>query len=70
MKAKALKIAHYDFIDKKSIKVCTSKLIVSLGDYGTYSLCSQLANDYPVGTELNVEVAYDKNKLIITNIIK
>lgn len=69
IQAKALKIAHYDFIDKKSIQVCTSKLIVSLGDYGTYSLCSSLANEYEVGTELKVECNFEKNKLVITKII-
>lgn len=69
IQAKALKFAHYDFINKKSIKVCTSKLIVSLGDYGTYSICSSLANEYEVGTELKVECNFENNKLVITKII-
>lgn len=69
IQAKALKIAHYDFIDKKDIHIATSKLIVSLGEFGTYTLCSTLANDYEVGSTLKVECEYQKNKLVITKII-
>lgn len=70
IKAKALKIAHYDFIDSKNIHISTSKLIVSLGEFGTYTLCSSLANDYEIGSILKVECDYQKNKLVITNIIE
>lgn len=69
IQAKALKIAQYDFIDSKNIHIVTSKLIVSLGEFGAYTLCSTLANDYEVGSVLKVECEYQKSKLVITKII-
>lgn len=69
IQAKALKIAHYDFIDKKNIHIATSKLIVSLGEFGTYTICSTLANDYEIGSTLKVECQFEKNKLVITKVI-
>lgn len=69
IQAKALKIAHYDFVDTKNIHIATSKLIVSLGEFGTYTLCSTLANEYDIGSILKVECEYQKNKLVITKIL-
>lgn len=70
IQAKALKIAQYDFVDTKNIHIATSKLIVSLGEFGTYTLCSTLANEYDIGSILKVECEYQKNKLVITKVVK
>lgn len=70
LKAKALKIAHYDFEDKKGKKVKTSKLIVSLGAFGNVMVCTELANEYDVFTELSVIVESKDNKLSIKSIEK
>ena len=68
IQAKALKIAQYDFVAKDEKRVITSKLIVSLGEFGTHSLCTALANDKEVGSVFTVVCEYQKNKLVITKI--
>lgn len=70
MKSKAIKIAHYNFEDKRGKKVNTSKLIVSLGQYGNVMICTDLANEYEIFTELSVVVESKDNKLVIKSIEK
>ncbi len=56
MKAKAVTIARYDFVNKKGLAIKTTKLIVSLGKYGTFITCSELANEIPLFEEIDVVV--------------
>ena len=67
----ALKIAHYDFTDKEGKHVATSKLIISLGDFGIYTCCTPLANDLKTFSKCRVKISVnDKNKLVIDAIEK
>lgn len=65
----ALKIAHYDFTDKNGKHVVTSKLIVSLGDFGTFTCCSIVANDLKILSKCKVRISVNENnKLVIKSI--
>lgn len=67
----ALKIAHYDFTDKDGKHVSTSKLLISLGDFGVYTCCSTDANELKILSKCKVKIAVnDKNKLVIKSIEK
>lgn len=67
----ALKIAHYDFTDKTGKHVATSKLLVSLGDFGIYTCCSPDANDLKLLSKCKVKITIDNNnKLVIKSIEK
>lgn len=67
----ALKIAHYDFTDKNGKHVATSKLLISLGDFGIFSCCTPLANDYKTLSKCKVVIEInDNNKLVIKSIVK
>lgn len=67
----ALKIAHYDFTDKKGKHVSTSKLVISLGDFGVFTCCSPLANDLKTLSKCKVKIEVsDDNKLVIKSIEK
>lgn len=68
LEVSALKIAHYDFTDKTGKKVCTSKMLISLGSFGVYSLCSTLANDKKLFEKFNVVIGVEDNKLKIINV--
>ncbi len=71
MKTTALKVGHWKFADKTGKEVNTSVLVVNLGKYGTANVCSELANDYDLFTEINVFVSVnDRNKLVIKSIEK
>lgn len=63
----ALKIAHFDFISKKDGKtIQTSKLLVSLGDFGVYECCTPLANNLKIFEKCKVVVGVDDyNKLVV-----
>ncbi len=71
MECKAIKIAHYNFEGKNGKEVNTSKLLVSLGFYGTITLCTNLANDVDLLDELvvNLEVN-DRNNFVVKSIEK
>lgn len=67
----ALKIAHYDFTDKEGKHIATSKLVISLGDFGIFTCCSPLANDLKTLSKCKVKVVVnDNNKLVIKSIEK
>lgn len=67
----ALKIAHYDFTDKEGKHVATSKLIISLGDFGVFTCCTPEANDLKIFAKCKVKIKVnDKNKLVIDSIEK
>lgn len=68
----ALKIAHYDFTDKKGKHVTTSKLLVSLGDFGVFTCCSTEANDIKLLSKCKVKIGVNEsdNKLVIKSIEK
>lgn len=68
----ALVIAHYDFKNDKGKEIKTTKLRVSLKEYGYIELCSELANDYQFLEDVKVALEYDtsKNRYIITKVEK
>lgn len=68
LNVKALKIAHYRFTDKKGKEVDTSKLVLSLADFGTYTLCTPLVNDYPLLSTVDVVISVEDNKIIVKSI--
>lgn len=70
LKTRALKVARYEFKNEKGKEINTSKLIVSFGEFGSYSVCSELANEYPLLTELTVNCDIEKNKIVIKSIEK
>lgn len=71
LETSALKIAHYDFTDKDGKHVATSKFLVSLGDYGTFSFCSPEGNDLKTLSKCKVIIQVNsKNKLVIKSIVK
>ena len=63
----ALKIAHFDFTSTKDGKtIKTSKLLVSLGDFGIYECCTPLANALNIFEKCKVVVGVDAyNKLVV-----
>lgn len=67
----ALKIAQYDFTDKDGKHVSTSKLLISLGDFGVFTACSPEANDLKTLSKCKVVIEVNqKNKLVIKSIEK
>lgn len=56
MKAKALTIARYNFTNDKGREINTTKLIVSLGEFGSFTVCSELANEIPLLEVIDVKV--------------
>lgn len=67
----ALKIAHYDFTDKEGKHIATSKLLISLGDFGFFTCCSPDANDLKTLSKCKVIIEVNsKNKLVIKSIVK
>lgn len=71
LETSALKIAHYDFTDKDGKHVTTSKLLVSLGDFGVYSACTPEANDLKTLSKCKVIIQLNsRNKLVIKSIVK
>lgn len=67
---KALVLAHYDFTDKQNKHVQKTKLIVSLGDYGTTEVCIPLDKSLDLLTEIKVKLGYKNNKFIVDSIVK
>lgn len=63
----ALKIAHYDFTSKKDGKnVKTSKLLISLGDFGNIECTTPLANNLNVFDKCKVVLGVNEfNKFVI-----
>ncbi len=55
----ALVIAHYDFKNDKGQDIKTSKLRVSLKDFGYIEVCSDLANDLEILSSCKVSLSYD-----------
>lgn len=71
LETSALKIAHYDFTDKDGKHVATSKLLISLGDFGYFTACSPDANDLKTLSKCKVIIQVNsKNKLVIKSIVK
>ena len=71
LETNALKIAHYDFTDKEGKHIATSKLLISLGDFGFFTCCSPDANDLKTLSKCKVVIEVNqKNKLVIKSIIK
>lgn len=67
----ALKIAHYDFTDKEGKHIATSKLLISLGDFGFFTCCSPEVNDLKTLSKCKVIIEVNsKNKLVIKSIVK
>lgn len=67
----ALKIAHYDFTDKEGKYIATSKLLISLGDFGFFTCCSPEANELKTLSKCKVIIEVNqKNKLVIKSIVK
>lgn len=67
----ALKIAHYDFTDKDGKHIATSKLLISLGDFGFFTCCSPEANELKNLSKCKVIIEVNsKNKLVIKSIVK
>lgn len=67
----ALKIAYYDFTDKEGKHIATSKLLISLGDFGFFTCCSPEANDLKTLSKCKVIIEVNqKNKLVIKSIVK
>ena len=67
----ALKIAHYDFTDKDGKHIATSKLLISLGDFGFFTCCTPDANDLKTLSKCKVIIEVNsKNKLVIKSIVK
>lgn len=70
METVALKIAQYDFTDKKGVTVQTDKYLVSLGDFGTREICSSKGIDIPLLSKVKVVLEIKNNKIAIKSIIK
>lgn len=68
---KALVLAHYNFTNKNGKEINTTKCRVSMGEYGYFDICTDLANEKALFSEIKVELLYDnkKNKLIISKIV-
>ncbi len=56
---KGIVIAHYDFKNKDGKQIKTTKLRVSLGEFGYLEVCSDLANDMDILQVVNVALEYD-----------
>lgn len=69
---KALVLAHYDFKNKDGKEIKTTKLRVSLNEYGYLEVCSELANDIPVLESVSVSLEYDAkyNRYKVTKLNK
>lgn len=59
MKAKALTIAKYNFTNDKGREINTTKMIVSLGEFGCFTVCSELANEIPLFEVIDVQLGFD-----------
>ena len=71
LETSALKIAHYDFTDKNGKHIATSRLLISLGDFGAYTACTPEANDLKNLSKCKVIIEVNsKNKLVIKSIVK
>ena len=70
MNCNALVLAHYDFKNDKGQEIKTTKIRVSLGDYGTLDLCTNLADNYDLLSVLNVTIKYNekKRKYVVTKV--
>lgn len=67
----ALKIASYNFTDKNGKHIETSKLLISLGDFGVFTACSTDANGLKLLEKCKVKISIDdRNKLVINSIEK
>lgn len=67
----ALKIAHYDFTDEKGKHIATSKLLISLGDFGCFTACTPDANDLKLLSKCKVNIEInERNKFVIKEVIK
>ena len=66
----ALVVTHYDFVNKQGREVKTTKLIVSLGEFGTQVVNTPLANDIDVLSVIKVRLGYKDNKFIVDSIAK
>ena len=66
-----LKIANYNFTDKDGKHIETSKLLISLGDFGVYTACSPEANGLKLLEKCKVKIEInERNKLVIKSIEK
>lgn len=62
----ALKIAHYDFTGKDGKQIKTSKLLITMGDFGIFECTTPLANDLKIFEKCKVVVGVDNyNKLVV-----
>lgn len=70
MNCKALVLAHYDFKNSKGQEIKTTKVRVSLGQFGTVDLCTNLADNYDLLSVLDVVIDYDdkKRKYVVTQV--
>lgn len=70
MNCKALVLAHYDFENSKGQEIKTTKVRVSLGQFGTLDLCTNLADNYDLLSVLDVVIDYDdkKRKYVVTQV--
>lgn len=66
----ALIIAHYNFKNDKGKDINTTKLRISLKEYGTIDVCSELANDYKVLDEIKVKLTYNDKKFVVSEVVK
>lgn len=71
MESVALKVAHFDFTNDKGLVIKTDKYIVSLGDFGTFVVCSDKNLNSPLFSKSKVLISYDdkKNKLVINSFL-
>lgn len=68
----AIVLCHYNFTGKNGKEIHTTKIRVSLGEYGIIELCTDKANDLPVLTALKVELEYNEkyNKYSVSKVSK
>jgi len=70
MNCKALVLAHYDFENSNGQEIKTTKVRVSLGQFGTLDLCTNLADSFDLLSVLDVVIEYDdkKGKYVVTQV--
>lgn len=69
LKVQCIKVANYDFTDKKGIHVLTSKLLISLGQYGSVTTCTNLVQDKQLLEEFTADIEVDnKNRLKVVKV--
>lgn len=66
----AIVLAHYNFTDNKGKEVKRTKLLVSLGEYGTTECTIPLDESLDILQEVKVTLGYKDNRFRVNDVIK